>query len=87
MHDPLTLADVTGVVLPILQTIVALVLGVISKLLRDIRNELLSMDRRLARTEVIQAELEKRIVEQVHTIQREQDMITRRLERMTGVGT
>jgi len=68
--------------LPLVQTVVAVILGIISKLLRDIRNKLFLLDLRMAQTEVFQRELEKRLVDAVHDIRREQDILRSQMDRM-----
>jgi hypothetical protein len=84
--DGQSLSELLSGLLPIVQTVVALILGVISKLLRDIRNELLSLDKRLAQTEVFQRELEKRLVDSVHDIRREQDILRAHVDRARNDG-
>ena len=94
----LSWGDVVSQLVPVVQTVVAVALTYVSKLLRDVRNELSALDRRLARLEVRSEELEKRIdlrigegqkrmFEQVQELRREQDALQHRMERMTELRT
>ena len=51
--------ELVGTIMALVQTGIALVLGYVAKLLRDIRDELLALDRRLSRTEVKMEDHEK----------------------------
>lgn len=97
--DAPSLTDIlhtASVILPLIQSLVVVVLGYISKLLRDIRKELHSMDRRLTSTEVtlaaererlgaVSEETQRKIDTLSQISRRDSEHLTRRIERVEAL--
>ena len=93
-----SILDVIPQLIPILQTLIVISLTYVSKLLKDVRNEISHLSKRIERLDILYTELEKRhaqkgddldrrFTEAVHEIKNEQIILRDKIDRVSERAT